>query len=100
MKRKAKIDLISMAAHKGQKKVGGRQKGTPNKKTVESVKRVEYVLNLLETSIDADIKKLTPVQRVTLWNDLQEYIRPKLARTEVKHEGEVTLKQITGMEVK
>lgn len=69
-----------MKFEKGNK---GKPKGALNKKTIESVKRIEWVLGLLENKLQADIQKLTPRARVQLWNDLQEYIRPKLARTEL-----------------
>ncbi len=89
-----------MAKAKGSPKTGGRSAGTPNKKTVEVVSRIERVLTCLDETIEYDIMQLTPKDRALLWKDLQEYIRPKLARTEMKHEGEVTVKQVTGMEVK
>lgn len=72
-----------MPFKKGKTKTGGKVAGTKNKKTIESIKRVEYVLSLLEPKLKDDIKKLEPVERVKLWNDLQEYVRPKLSRTEL-----------------
>lgn len=69
-----------MAAPKGQKKAGGRVKGTPNKRTKEAVERVEWVLSLLEPHIEKDVRLLSPKDRMMLWNDLQEYVRPKLSR--------------------
>jgi len=62
---------------------GASRKGKPNKRTVESVKRVEWVLSILEKTLEDDIESVNPNERVKLWNDLQEYIRPKLARTEI-----------------
>lgn len=88
-----------MAAKKGNKHAGSR-KGIPNKRTKEAIERVEWVLGVLEETLEADLKKLSPSQKTLMWKDLQEYVRPKLARTEMKHEGEVTVKQVTGMEVK
>ncbi len=76
-----------MAASKGHKKWGGKKAGTKNKKTVESIKRIEWALSVLEKTLPDDIKNLTSAQRVTLWNDLQEYIRPKLQRR-VDKDGE------------
>lgn len=91
-----------MPFKKGDKKPEGtgRAKGTKNKKTKESMERIEWVLSILEETLETDIKKLTPHQKTLMWNDLQEYVRPKLSRSELKHEGEITVKQITGMEVK
>lgn len=71
-----------MPAPKGNKFAGSR-KGKPNQRTVESVKRVERVLSILEETLEDDIAAINPNERVKLWNDLQEYIRPKLARTEI-----------------
>jgi len=64
------------------KKTGGRQAGSKNKRTVEVLKTIEKVLGFLDETIEQDIELLTPAQRASMWNDLQEYIRPKLARTE------------------
>jgi hypothetical protein len=91
-----------MPFKKGDKKIEGtgRTKGTPNKKTKEVKERIEWVLTLLEETLEHDIKKLSPSQKTLMWKDLQEYVRPKLARTTMQHEGEVTIKQVTGMEVK
>lgn len=89
-----------MPFKEGKPKTGGREKGVVNKRTAEQTQRIERVLSLLDDTLDEDIKSLPPRERVVLWKDLQEFIRPKLARTEMKHEGEVSLKQITGMEVK
>lgn len=91
-----------MPFKKGDKKPEGtgRTKGTPNKKTKETKERLEWVIGLLEETLEADLKKLSPSQKTLMWKDLQEYVRPKLARTEMKHEGEIAVKQVTGMEVK
>jgi hypothetical protein len=71
-----------MSAPKGNKFAGSR-KGRPNKRTEESLKRIEYVLGLLDQTIDKDIKALESKERAKMWSDLQEYIRPKLARSEL-----------------
>jgi hypothetical protein len=81
---------------KGLPKTGGRKKGSQNKKTLEAKERVEWVLALLEPELEKDIKKLQPNERVRLWNDLQEYVRPKLARTELtgKDGNEIIIKVV------
>ncbi len=68
---------------KGLPKTGGRSKGAKNKRTVEAVQRVEWVLSLIEQHIERDVKVIEPNERMRLWNDLQEYVRPKLARTDI-----------------
>ena len=79
-----------MAAPKGHNfNPKGRGKGNQNKKTKEVKEKIEWALGLLEETIEADIKSLPPSQRAALWKDLQEFVRPKLARTETKVEGQV-----------
>lgn len=78
-----------MAAQKGHKKVGGRVKGTPNKVTAQTKERIQRVIEALDETLLYDLSQMRPQERAMLWKDLQEYITPKLARTEMKHEGEV-----------
>jgi len=63
---------------------GGRRKGSVNKVTVEQKKRVEWVLELLEETLEDNIKALKAKDKVELWVTMQEYIRPKLQRTNVE----------------
>lgn len=77
-----------MARPKGSEKLGGRTKGTANKRTQESIQRVEWVLTLLEPKLQEDIEAISAKDRVMLWNDLQEYIRPKLQRTTIVGDNE------------
>lgn len=67
------------------KKYGGRKRGTPNKKTAESISRAEKVLRLIESKhIASDIKALTASQRMILYSSMLEYVSPKLSRQEIK----------------
>ena len=59
---------------------GGRPKGVKNKITREIQAKVEWVLEMLDETIEEDLQKMKPPERVKLWTDLQEYIRPKLQR--------------------
>jgi hypothetical protein len=59
---------------------GGRPKGAANKVTRENKERVEWVLELLDETLEDSIRKLKPKDQVDLWMNLQEYIRPKLQR--------------------
>ena len=52
-------------------------------KTRRLVNTIEYVADIISKNIDEDIAQLTPYQRVSLWKDLQEYLRPKLQRKEI-----------------
>jgi len=74
-------------------KTGGRKAGSTNKVTREQKERVEFVLSLLDSTLEKDIKEIGAVERVKLWNSLQEFIRPKLARTELT--GQVEIKNIS-----
>ncbi len=66
----------------------GRPKGAKDKFKQETKRRIDKVLTQLEKTLEADIKALSDRERVKLWTDLQEYINPKLQRTEIK--GEIT----------
>lgn len=78
---------------KGKEKTGGKKAGTPNKRTVDSLKRIEYVLGLLDETIDEDLQAIEPKERARMWQDLQEYMRPKLARTELTGKDGTELNQ-------
>ena len=65
------------AGHTGLKKAG-----TPNKLTVETKQRIERVLEILDETLETDLLALSPKEKVQLWMDLQEFIRPKLQRTQ------------------
>jgi hypothetical protein len=61
---------------------GYRKKGTLNKVTVEVKQRIERVLEILDESLETDLMELSPKEKVQLWMELQEFIRPKLQRTQ------------------
>ena len=65
---------------KGQFKPGntGKPKGTMNKTTAANKERIEFVLSLLDDTLEEDILNLKAKERVELWSTLQEFIRPKL----------------------
>lgn len=72
-------------------KAGGTKstrEGIKDKFSRESMDRINKVLTQLETTLEADIKALGESIRVKLWCELQEYVNPKLSRTEIK--GEIT----------
>lgn len=69
------------------KKTGGRQKGTPNKAT-QAARAV--ALAFLDRRSDAEIDDLweqakaeSPSRAMSMWLQAQEFILPKLSRTEV-----------------
>lgn len=59
---------------------GGKPKGALNKITLEQKERVEWVLELLDETLEESIAMLKPKEKVDLWLSLQEFIRPKLQR--------------------
>jgi len=67
----------------GKREGAGRPPGALNKRTREIMESITKVINKLSETLEGDIEKLKPAERVKLWNDLQEYATPKLARTEI-----------------
>ena len=61
---------------------GLKKTGIPNKITAEAKQRIERVLELLDETLETDLMALSPKEKVQLWMDLQEFIRPKLQRTQ------------------
>ena len=62
----------------------GKPKGVKNKITREIKERIEWVLELLDDRLEEDIEKLKAPERIKLWADLQEYMRPKLQRVNLE----------------
>jgi len=77
------METITNTRHKFKPGEGGRPKGSPNRITTEQKERVEWVLELLDETLEENIRKLKPKDQVDLWMNLQEYIRPKLQRMNV-----------------
>ena len=82
------------------KKTGGRAKDTPNKRTQQWETFSEYCLNGGLKRFEQELNSLEGKDFVNAFTTLLEFHKPKLARTEMKHEGEIAVKQVTGMEVK
>jgi hypothetical protein len=78
----------------------GRPKGTPNKFTSEIKQRIENVLDVLDETLEEDLRKIEPGRRVELWAQLQEYIRPKLSRTTLAGDSDNPLRGVVQVEVK
>jgi len=92
-KRKEIIGTLPKSAKRPQPK-GGSRKGVPNKKTQIALKSIELVMSTLDKTIINDIEDLPPVERVKMWQSLQEYLRPKLARTEISGDGGGPVKHV------
>lgn len=74
-----------MARPKGQPKLGGREKGTPNKVTTEQRERFANVLNrYTEEKMWDDLMSIElPQERLGMVCKMSEYTTPKLNRTEL-----------------
>lgn len=79
-----------MAAPKGNKFAGNR-KGTPNKRTEQWETFTEYCLNGGLERFERELNTLEGKDYVNAFTALLEFHKPKLARTELKHEGAIDL---------
>jgi hypothetical protein len=77
-----------MKFEKGNKYGKGRPKGSPNKVTAQTREFLEHVIQHLNMNLLNDIQELSASDRVKVWLSLQEYILPKLSRTELTEDGE------------
>lgn len=65
-------------------KTGGRQKGTPNKNTMETREMFKQLLEQNIDSLQSDIDQLEPFQRVKVLLDLAKFVVPTLKAMELK----------------
>jgi hypothetical protein len=79
-----------MAAPKGNKFAGSR-KGIPNKKTEQWEAFSEYCLNSGLEKFKEELDKLEGKQFADTFLAILEYHKPKLARSDVNHSGDVTI---------
>lgn len=84
---------------KGHAKKGGREPGTPNKKSAQWEQFVEYCMNGGLEKFQKEMEKLQGKDYVIAFANLLEFHKPKLSRTEMQHEGSLTITQITGMKI-
>lgn len=68
-----------MPRQKGAPKTGGRQKGTPNKKTAFGAEYIESLLNDYKESglMAKDFMEVEPKDRLIIMKDLVNYLVPK-----------------------
>ena len=83
-----------MARPKGQPKIGGRAKGTPNKATANAREAIARLVDNNADRIQGWLDQIEAEQgakaALTCFIDLIEYHVPKLARTELTGGGEGT----------
>lgn len=86
-----------MARPKGQPKLGGRKKGTPNKDVAPIREKFQQLLDgyTIELMLK-DLNGLEGGERLRIVSGLAEFIIPKMNRTEVKNDdgNQITLKII------
>lgn len=87
-----------MSAPKGHKKWGGRSKGSFNKKTEQWQVFAEWFMQEGMSRLKEEMSKLEGKEYVSTVKDLLEFFKPKLARQENTHEGEVRV--VTGFKFK
>lgn len=72
-----------MPFKKGQKKTGGKEKGTSNKKTLILNSFAETIVDGGMDKFQAELTNLSGKQYVDAYMALFEYVKPKLNRTEL-----------------
>jgi hypothetical protein len=83
---------------KGSAKTGGRTKGIPNKATAGIREAIHHVLESNKDNMNEWLKRVAkdnPDKALDLMIKLSEFSIPKLTRTQLQHEGEITNKTIT-----
>lgn len=68
----------------GKGRLGGRAKGTPNKKTNTQKEWIRQFLTENREQIAEDWKKLSPKDRWTMYEKLTQYVVPKVMATRVE----------------
>jgi hypothetical protein len=79
-----------MAFEKGNKLAGSR-KGTPNKKTEQWEVFAEYCLNGGLEKFQQELNSLKGEKYINAFTALLEFHKPKLARSDVNHSGDITI---------
>lgn len=61
----------------GKGRMGGRTKGTPNKTTSKVKDWISQLIDDNRSQIEKDIKKLSPKDRIQVFEKLMQYVVPK-----------------------
>jgi hypothetical protein len=86
-----------MAATKGHKKAGGRKPGGKNKNTLLLETFAQTIVEGGMEKFQHELSKLSGKEYISAYMALFEYVKPKLARTELNTEGKGGPFIITGM---
>jgi hypothetical protein len=78
----------------------GRPVGSTNKTTAETKAFLARISNKLGEKVEEDLDLMDPKDRVKIWLELQEYLIPKLSRTEITGEdgGMIEIQQTLKLE--
>jgi hypothetical protein len=78
----------------------GRPVGSINKSTAETKAFLARISNKLGERVEEDLDLMDPKDRVKIWLELQEYLIPKLSRTELTGEdgGMIEIQQTLKLE--
>lgn len=71
-----------MGRAKGTEKTGGRQKGTPNKTTLNTRSWLNNLIEENKTQIENDLKTLEPKERLQILEKFMQYTTPKMQSVE------------------
>lgn len=77
-----KRKVPSTAFKKGKPKTGGRKPGVPNKFPREMKEKLMFIAETLESTLLADLKKVSSAKRVETFMETLEYLAPKQARVD------------------
>lgn len=86
-----------MPFEKGRKKTGGKKLGSVSEKTRHWNELKDFVTEKGAEKYKQEIMSLEGKDFIIAYNNILEYFKPKLARTEIKHEGEIN--QTIGVEI-
>ena len=87
-----------MPFKEGHIKTGGRKKGTPNKVTTEIRTKIEALIYEHTETINEDLMKLTPKDRVRAYTELLKYVIPTKKDIEVKDNTPETLQRFLDLD--
>jgi hypothetical protein len=90
-----------MSFEKGHTKIGGRQKGTPNKKHLLRVDEIllQLDINPIQKLIEiAESDESSVDQRISCYKEIAKYTFPKLRAQNTQHAGQMSFNVTTGIE--
>ncbi len=71
--------MAGVGRPKGQKKTGGRKKGTPNKISSDTRTWLNNLINNNKEQIEKDLQSLEPCDRLRMFEKFLQYTTPKIS---------------------